>query len=572
MPKIYNDKNVYEAAMERYQIVFSRFDHIYFSVSGGKDSSIMVQLAARVARQMGRQFSVLYIDLEAQYQATIRHVEQLIELTHDVVDEWYWIAMPLSLRNAVSALQPKWICWDKKDKQKWVRPMPAPKGKNVVLCNEEHYPPEWTWFRRGMEFEEFILYFAEWFASKRGGTAAAGIGIRSDESLNRFRTIVSGVKERYQNYPWTTRIHINGKAIDAYNFYPLYDWTTEDDWTAVARLDLAFNEIYELMYKNGVSIHEQRLCQPYGDDQRKGLDQFRSLEPETWEKVLKRVEGVNFGAIYCRTSLLGDIKSEKPDNMTWQQYAVFLLESIGLYAPEVRDHYYRKIKKFFAWWEKEAGISISEVPDDKWDLKEYNQAPYWKRVARAIEKNDFWMSRLSFSQTKSDVERLFQLKKKYAGLIRGDTQSSNKQLREIAERIESSMKLAKKEFQKGYNHAEFYSIMGQFFAEPKYRKEMPYTRNDSNQEWCLFYSGNDLVGFYSHEQKKDLTVISSLYVLEEYRNHEIYKQLITDIVENFAAARTTTNSSQFITTLLEFGFSEVSRRGSYHVMERRQTV
>ena len=41
MPKIYRDKNVYEAAMERYDIIYKNFDHIYFSVSGGKDSSIM---------------------------------------------------------------------------------------------------------------------------------------------------------------------------------------------------------------------------------------------------------------------------------------------------------------------------------------------------------------------------------------------------------------------------------------------------------------------------------------------------------------------------------------------------
>lgn len=152
--------------------------------------------------------------------------------------------------------------------------------------------------------------------------------------------------------------------------------------------------------------------------------------------MLYRVEGVNFGNIYCRTSLLGNIKSEKPDGMTWEQYAVFLLESLGLYAPEVRDHYYRKIKKFLAWWEKEAGITADAMPDDKWNIQGFRQAPYWKRVARAIEKNDFWMSGLSFSETKGDVKRLFELKKKYAGIIRRDIQSTNKQLREAAGRIE----------------------------------------------------------------------------------------------------------------------------------------
>jgi len=437
MPKLYLEKNVYEAALERLEMIFSHFDHIYFSVSGGKDSSVMLQLAASVARRMNRRFCVLYIDLEAQYSATISHIHELIDCTKDVVTDWYWVAMPLSLRNAVSAIRPKWTCWDKKDKEKWVRPLPD--REDVRLITEDDYPPEWTWFFHGMEFEVFILYFSQWFAQAYGGLAAAGIGIRSDESLNRFRTIINSSKERFMDLPWTTRVRIHEQPIDCFNFYPIYDWSAEDDWAAIAKYNLKFNYIYELMYKNGMSVHEQRLCQPYGDDQRKSLDQFRYLEPETWEKVLLRVEGVNFGNIYCRTSLLGNIRSEKPADMTWEQYAVFLLESLGLYAPEVRDHYYRKIKKFLLWWEKEAGITSDTMPDDKWELPGYRQSPYWKRVARAIEKNDFWMSGLSFSETKGDVKRLMELKQKYAFLICRDIDTTNKQLRTAVGRIEDEL-------------------------------------------------------------------------------------------------------------------------------------
>lgn len=199
-------------------------------------------------------------------------------------------------------------------------------------------------------------------------------------------------------------------------------------------MDLKFNEIYELMYKNGVSIHEQRLCQPYGDDQRSGLDQFRALEPETWEKVLNRVHGVNFGNIYARTSLLGDIKSEKPEHMTWQQYAVFLLESIGLYAPELRDHYYRKIKTFLNWYEKEEGLKVEDIPDeaDK-KLESAKKVASWRRITRAIEKNDFWMSRLSFGQTKSDAKMLYELREKYKGFLIKSENTTQKQLKAIAE-------------------------------------------------------------------------------------------------------------------------------------------
>ena len=47
-----------------------------------------------------------------------------------------------------------------------------------------------------------------------------------------------------------------------------------------------YNKIYDLMHMAGVGIHQMRLCQPYGDDQRKGLWLFKMLEPETWSKVV----------------------------------------------------------------------------------------------------------------------------------------------------------------------------------------------------------------------------------------------------------------------------------------------
>ena len=408
--KIYKkDVNVYQAAIKRINIVFDTFDGVYLSVSGGKDSSVMCQLVSQVAKERGRKFDILFIDLEAQYTATIDHMHELISLPN--VGKVFWVCLPISLRNAVSNIQPKWICWDKKNKYRWVRDMPD------FAFNEDS--PEFGWFQHGSEFEDFIINFAAWYIKGYDyKNVAAGIGIRSNESLNRFRTIVTDKKIMYKDYRWTTKIKYKQDFIDVYNFYPIYDWCTEDIWHAVSKFDLLFNPIYELMYKNGMSIHEQRLCQPYGDDQREGLDQFKVLEPETWEKVLYRVEGVNFGNIYARSSLLGNIKSEKPFSMTWQQYSVWLLETIGLYSPELRDHYYRKIKKFAQYWKKDANVDIEDYPDEaNKDLESRHKIASWRRIARAIERNDFWMKRLSFGQTKSDVEKLISLREKYANFI-----------------------------------------------------------------------------------------------------------------------------------------------------------
>lgn len=285
MAKKYLEKNVLEAAIERLEIIFENFDNVYFSVSGGKDSSVMVQLANKVAKRMNKKFDVLFMDLEAQYRYTIQHVEELKQLSQ--IRDFYHIALPIALRNAVSVLQPKWICWEEESKDLWVRDMPKD-SINIHNC-------PFTWFKKGEEFEEFILQFADWYQKKNKGKIACGVGIRTDESLNRFRTIaLQDKKITFQNYHWTTKLRIHERSIDAYNFYPIYDWAVEDIWGAVSQLDLKFNYIYELMYKNGLSIYEQRLCQPYGDDQKNGLNQFKALEYDTWGKVLNRVNRCQF--------------------------------------------------------------------------------------------------------------------------------------------------------------------------------------------------------------------------------------------------------------------------------------
>ena len=428
MAKKYLEKNVLEATMERLEIIFDEFENVYFSLSGGKDSSIMVQLANIVAKKKNKKFDVLFIDLEAQYKNTIEHIDELKQLSQ--IRDFYHIALPLALRNAVSILQPKWICWEEESKELWVREMPED-AINIHNC-------PFDWFKKGDEFENFIVLFAEWYQKKYGTKVACGIGIRTDESLNRFRTIAfQENKITYKNYTWTTKIKVGERHIDVYNCYPIYDWRTEDIWGAVSILDLKYNNIYELMYKNGLSIYEQRLCQPYGDDQRNGLNQFKALEYETWGKVLNRVNGVNFGNIYCKTTALGNIKSSKPDFMSWQEYTVFLLESIGIYNRDLMLHYYRKIKKFMIWYKNKEGIEVKDIPETvECKLENQKKAISWRRIARAIEKNDFYLRRLSFAQTKTDDNELQRLIHKWDNLLNKTTKTDDKALMKIIEEQE----------------------------------------------------------------------------------------------------------------------------------------
>lgn len=393
--KVYTDKNVFDASLERIEFAFDNFDNLCVSCSGGKDSTLMIQLVNMIAKKKNKKFDVLFIDMEAQYLMTIEHIKTLKNKL-ECIRDFYWVCLPLSLRNAVSVFEPRWICWEKSKKDKWVREMPE------FAINEDNniFP----FFRYAMEFEEFVPEFEKWYQEKKGGMCGSFVGIRCDESLNRFRTIVSQKKDRLKDKPWTTR---NKPLNNSYSIYPIYDYRTEDVWIATFNNNFEYNYVYELMYKNGLGIHQQRLCQPFGDDQKNGLDQYRAIEAENWDKLLKRVAGVNFGNIYCRTSALGNIKSEKPEHLTWQEWALYLLESIGIYNKKLEKHYAIKIKKFFTYWEEKCGCTLDMIEDeaDK-KMESLKIVPSWRRVARALERNDFFLTRLSFGETKSDLQYL----------------------------------------------------------------------------------------------------------------------------------------------------------------------
>ncbi len=391
------DKNVFEAALERLTFVYENFEKVYISFSGGKDSTVMLYLAIKVAKELNKlPVNVLYIDFEAQYKATIKHVEEMLIGNDDVKP--YWICLPFNLRNAVSVFQPQWMCWDPDAKDKWVREMPK---YDCVISDPDYFP----FFKKGMEFEHFVVEFGKWFSEDGKKLTACGVGIRTQESIDRFRTLKNEKKGRFQGKFWTTKI-----AENLYNFYPIYDWRTEDIWTAVGKNGWKYNKIYDLMYMQGKSIHESRICQPYGFDQRKGLDLFRALEPETWAKLVDRVSGANFGNIYCNTFALGYRKIHLPEGHTWKSYYEFLLETLPKFE---KIWYLERFEKWFDWWEKHGWPrdKIPDAADPK--LESQKKVPSYRRLVKCILKNDKLCKSLSFSQRKNDYEHYIELKEMY---------------------------------------------------------------------------------------------------------------------------------------------------------------
>lgn len=382
--KVYQEISVLEASKHRIAESFDNFERLYISFSGGKDSTVMMHLVCAEARKRNRTVGVLIIDLEAQYTATITHIESMIREYADCID-LHWFCGQLLLRNAVSDYQPKWICWDEENQDIWVREKPAQASD---LSQYSFYIPK-------MEFEELMVIFGTWYA--QGKTCGAFIGIRSDESLHRYRAIVSrktGLMMKGRK--WTTRIDAG-----VYNLYPIYDWRTEDIWLYHARnKNLGYNKIYDLMTRAGVKFSNQRLCQPFGDDQKKGLWLYQLLEPSTWYKLLNRVSGANSGALYCQESgnINGSQRISKPDKYTWEEYTNFLLKSL---PKKMQTNYRERFVKFIACWKKRGYMQIPDLAPHDLEIKQW--APSWRRMCRCILRNDFYCKGLGQVQPKSEA-------------------------------------------------------------------------------------------------------------------------------------------------------------------------
>ena len=391
--------NVLDAAIERISKVFDDFPRIYVSFSGGKDSGVMLHLVMAEAQRRKRKVGVLFVDLEAQYSMTVDYVAQEYERYAEWIEP-YWVALPIHLRNAVSQFEPQWVCWEPGREDDWVR-QPHP----MSITDQGFFP----FFRPAMEFEEFVPEFGQWYA--QGKLCACFVGIRSDESLNRYRTIATKRKSTFEGRQWMTWCDEH-----LYNAYPIYDWKTEDIWTFNGKFKAPYNPLYDRMHRAGLTINQARICQPYGDDQRKGLWLFHVIEPETWGRVVARVNGANQGALYVQESgnVLGYRNISKPAHLNWQQFAEMILGSM---PPSTAEHYRNKIAVFLKWYRDRGypkGIPDAGPATDR-------NTPSWTRICKALLRNDYWCKGLSFTQNKttafSKYQQLMKKRRQEWGLI-----------------------------------------------------------------------------------------------------------------------------------------------------------
>ena len=437
MKKYNHQLNVYEAFQLRMDYIFGEFENIYIAFSGGKDSGVLLHLVVDYMKRKGitKKIGLFHQDMEAQYELTTNYVTEMYEMFQDRVEP-YWFCLPIQARTAVGNYEMYWYPWDAEKPECWVRSMPTMRYVYTSTNN-----PMGDYYTYKMPYKDHAKQFARWYKDLHGGGPTIGlIGLRADESLHRYSAIVNK-RYAYKGEKWIT-----AHTQNVWSASPIYDWHVSDVWIANGRFGYAYNKLYDMFYLAGVVPDDMRVASPFHDEAKHSLNLYRVIEPKTWAKLVGRVQGTNFAAIYGGTKAMGYREITLPEGHNWKSYTKFLLATL----PEaVRNNYKEKFITSIKFWAHTGGgfaetiiqeieacgydierngvsnytkdgktkITFRGMPDNTDDVSGTIDIPSWKRMAFCILKNDHTCKSMGFGLTKYQQDMKNELIQKYKNVL-----------------------------------------------------------------------------------------------------------------------------------------------------------
>jgi predicted phosphoadenosine phosphosulfate sulfurtransferase len=203
------DIDCVEAARQRIRHVYDTFDTVCVQFSGGKDSTAVLYLAKEVHEERGLgPVKVIFRDEEMVSPLVLDYVNKV--RNYDWVDmEWY--CLPYSSEVWVLGVREPVIMWNANREREGRRVRPIPSW----AITAEHF---------GLTADEGLPERIDYYTMQgKTGSVAFITGVRANESMVRYRSLVQKLHENYIVSPYKMK-----KSIPLKFAKVIYDWQTDD--------------------------------------------------------------------------------------------------------------------------------------------------------------------------------------------------------------------------------------------------------------------------------------------------------------------------------------------------------
>lgn len=272
--KLNLNMNVFDAALNRLQELYEQDHTIVVSQSGGKDSTICMELAIMAADAAGKlPINVIHRDEEILFPNTYEYLDRVASRP-EVNMHHVWAGQPVV--NVFNRKNPYWWIFDETiPRDEWVR-----------------QPPDYAYQIEEKNINALVT--KDRFPTKEGKDLLACIGLRVQESPNRRMGLFS------------SKGHITKpNNMGTKYLRPIYDWTDGDVWKAIQDFKWDYNHAYDVMVKHGRSKNKLRIAPLTMTTA--GIPDLQLAQkawPQWFDRVCHRLDGIRtvtqFGKISCQ--------------------------------------------------------------------------------------------------------------------------------------------------------------------------------------------------------------------------------------------------------------------------------
>ncbi len=334
-PKYVLSRNVYDAALDRIRWLFEEFDNkVSVSNSGGKDSTVVVELALAVARERDAlPLNVTWLDQECEFQSTVDYQRWMADRPEI---NFHWYQIPFKLYNATNHENPWLNVWG--EGEEWVRP----KESDSIHVNDFYY--------RGEKVDRFKDVLTE--INLRSGGGAILTGMRNEESP--ARRLFMTTAPAYKWVTWGSEGWMREGFEPYWMFHPIYDWSYRDVWKAINENKWKYNKHYDVQFQYGVGVKNMRVSNYHHETALSALYYLQEAEPQTWEAATKRLRGIH---VFTQQSSKDMYPTELPYMFSsWTEYLDHLIDNL---VP--KEEYRVTFRKMFAAMQK--GLPLTPVDE-----------------------------------------------------------------------------------------------------------------------------------------------------------------------------------------------------------------